>query len=1054
MIQRRLKAIPTWLGLLLASLIPGLFWVGEAGAQGEVLHRGESPRLVSTLPVQSKHRILDQRLDFNLHDVPLPVALEMLARTGIALVYPTELVGNRGPVSCDCEGLTGTQALHQILSNTGLEYDLLATGEVILRERPGGTQQRTGIIRGRVIDHQSGEGISGVNIWLVGTELRAVTTREGNYILRNVPAGPQRIRAERLGYIRTEQVVTLNEADTMTVNLAMSIDPVTLSPLEVRVSTGSMIATERRAIGTSMAVIDAAELEASGVRDLKELLQGRIAGATSFGSTAIAGEAQHILIRGASSFMMDQTPLIYIDGVPVDVGNSAMNQKGMPNAYEDAESGAHLRLDDLVLDEVERIEIIKGPAATTLFGAEGINGVIQIFTKRGSPGSSRISVNIDQGFKTLNKRKTFVKGSPYVKELDKLFRSPRNHTFTGTMSGGFGDVSYNLSGTHYRDDGIVPGNDEDKTTLRVSLRALPRENLSVQLSGTFVHRSFNSRSYTQLFRYADLGYDEEEEFVHETIMDALENGRKRNLKLNRFYGSLSLNYTPFSFWRNNVTVGLDESLEVNETVGYSGQENGVTRERRERDFTRSSVKFHTTLAYPNTGSLTSTFTAGVEAYQERTSRFRMRGNNLPNNRVTNFDQAEQLLGGDSSYPTDIYTALGSVGIFVQEQLGFFDRFFLTGGFRMDGNTAFGRNLGFQAFPKVNAAYVHDITPWWTTKLRAAWGESGKAPEPFLRDMTLNLSRSAMTGLPQYTLDYPGNADLKPEKGSEVEIGAEMYFFRNRAIFEVNYFRQETKGALLHMPISWVSGFRRGPLGNIGALRSSGLEVTTRLTPYRRGARSLTMGFNLTHMIEDGVITKIGDYDKLYFTNQTTNWRNFDGMGLGMSVRELLFRSIFNDPVSNYSVMEPAGSKVPTTYGGFNLTYNHRAGTQIYIDLAYRLGGRAFDHVLARRDVAKGLYGSTSSHVPEVALNRYIIRTDQLKLTTIRANYRLPSKIARLIAKQVDLSFQASDIFSMDVFKRGEPGMVPIDGFSLTGTGSVGYALPNPQSYKLGLRMNF
>jgi len=1044
-----------WLWSALGCVILHASWAGLAYAQ-DGLSGYRRSHFMEVAARNSAARPLTQRVSFTLRDVPLDSALNALARSGVPLIYQTDLVEKRAVVSCNCRGVTAAEALDQILGEGGLEYEVLGSGEVVVRARPAWEEQQFGTVRGRVVDLQSGEGLSAVSITIVGTEVSTVSGTNGSYVLRNVPTGIQRIRAERLGYRAVEQVITVADSGATVVNLAMSLDPVTISPLDVQVSTGSMVSVERRRIGTSMAVIDSEEIEASGARDIREILVGRVAGAASFTNGGLNGEGGHILFRGASSFLMDETPLIYVDGVPVDVGHSAMNRKGLQNSYYEGNDGAHLRLDDLVLDEIERIEIIKGPAATTLFGSEGINGVIQIFTKRGSPGSSRITVSTEQGMKTLNRRKSFIGDSPYRDVLDNLFREPRTQTYTATLSGGFGDVSYNMTGSYYMDDGVAPGNDERRTTFRVSFRSMPRENLSLQLSGTFLRRILHSRQYRQLFQFADLGPEADDgSFVHKTIEEALERGQRREMELSRVYGSVTVNYSPFSFWQNRLTIGLDESDEVNDLIGVVNAADGIRRERRERDFQRTSANLTSTITYPQSGPFTSTFTIGGEVTRDETQRFRLIGAQLPNMKVTNFDQAEQLRGGDTSYPTDQYTAVATVGLFVQEMIGLFDRLYLTAGLRADGSTAFGRDLGFQVYPKFNAAYVHDLTPWWSAKLRFAWGQSGKSPEPFLRDLTLNLTRNAINNAPMYVLGYAGNSNIKPERGTEIEVGLEQFFFRNRATLEASYFHQTTKDALLYMPISRLSGFIRGPMGNIGALRSQGVELTANFVPIQaRGGRSLRLGFTLTHMMENGVITDLGDYTYLSFANQTANWRILDGLQVGRSVRDLIIRSTFTtgeDPNGDKFV---AGSRVPRTFGGINVTYQHSPGRSVSLSMSYGLGGHGFDAVLAQRDLAAGLIPSNTYFVPETALTRYVFKTDHLKVGRLRATYRLPRSLIAGFARQADLTFQADNILSLDLYKRGDPTLVPVDGHGPAATGSVEYVVPSPQVYRLGLRMSF
>lgn len=1008
---------------------------------------------ISSHRSEQRPSTLARRVDLKVRRVPLRNALERLERDGIPLAYSSDIVNASIQVTCDCEQQTVGSVLRQITDKTDIVFRELTDGNVVLYTVEKTTPVRSASIRGRVMDSESGSGLSGVVVTIVDQRRQAMTQENGAYLITDVPTGPQQIRAERLGYHPVEQLINVPSDGVLAVNLVMRINPIALSPLEAKVSTGSVIATEAKRIGNAMVVISEEEVTLSGAQNLVDLLKGRAVGVMSIINSGQNGAGGHIQLRGASSFFMEQGPLIYVDGVPVDGGNSGLNRRGMINGEGDTNVGTGIRLDEISIDQIERVEIVKGPAATTMYGTDAINGVIQIFTKRGTPGQTRITARMQQGVSLLKIGGTFIESSFFRDQLRDLFKDPRTQNYSTAINGGFGDVSYTLSVTHDRNAGVVVGNDEGQTGIRTSIRAVPKEQLSVLVSGNFVQRSFNSREYRQLFQYADLGITETS-FRPSSIEDALENGNRTSTRVSRLYGAATVNYQPLSIWQNRITLGVDQSTERNETVGIGVPTDGITRQFIQREFRRWSANYVATLAYPQIGTVTSTFSFGAQGQRDETQRFRFRGIHLPSRQVTSFDQAEQFLGGDSNNPTDLYSAVASIGFFAQEQIGFYDKLFLTGGIRVDGNSSFGSDFGLQAYPKAAISYVLEPASNWTTKLRAAWGKSGKAPQPFASKLTFSLGRDRMSQAPMLKISDVGNEQLRPEVGSEYEVGIENYFWNNRASVEVNAFQQTTVDAMLRSPISAVTGVFRGPQANIGGLRSRGVELAARVTPIRRPGTTLVLGLNATHMFENGMVTDIGEYGFLSFSNQTAAWRILDGIEVGRSIRDLIFHSLYTTGDDPFGDKESAGSRLPKTFGGVNADLQAFGGFRIYANMTYGFGGRGFDYVLASRDVAAGLVPSVSTFDPDVAKTRYVFNTDYVRMDMLRVLYRVPSNLIRSIGDDVEVWAEATNLFTLEKIGRGDVTTAMVDGARAGTTGVVDYVVPTPQAYRVGIKVTF
>lgn len=997
------------------------------------------------------------RVNLDVQNVSLDNALQRLVRAGAPLVYPTSLVANVRSVTCRCRDVTLAHALQTLLEGTLITYrEIATTGQIALVPAPPSTPPplkiAAGTVRGRAIERSNGAPIVSAAVHVAGTDRGALTNADGRYIIPNVPAGTYWVRATRIGLRPDSQQVRVEDNGTAEANFALSVDPVTMNPLDVTISTGSIAATERKKVGNSIAVITADEIVLSGARDLPELLRGRVLGVDVMRNSGANGTGGNITVRGVSSIIQDQTPLVYVDGVPVDVGASALNGRGLNGP--DKNVGSQLRIDELNLDQVERIEIIKGPAATTLYGTQGINGVIQIFTKRGVPGQTRIIVSMEQGTSKLRRDDDFAIDLAYRDAFLSQFRNPRLQEYHAALTGGSGDISYSVGATHNRDDGYIPNNGEQRTSVATSFRVVPNERLSVQLSGNLVQRHFESAA---LYGGSN----------RVSLQNFLATAPVTDTDVGRMYGSLAVSFMPLPYWQNRLTVGIDDNSEVNERVGLSGTPATINRDRTTRDFRRTSANFVSTLSYPREGRITSTLSVGGEANHDETTALRIQGIGLPDVRTIDFDLATTISGGAlGQIPTDRSTKVAQVGGFIQEQLGFGDRLFLTAGLRVDGNSSFGDDFGLQTYPKLAASYVLQPRQWWNAKLRTAWGKSGQAPPPFAKDLSFTLSRpqsGAQSGQPIVILLDPGNSNLRPEIGTEWEIGVENYFFGNRAAFEINYFRETTKDAHIRAPLPLSSGFASGPLANVGQLRSKGLEAAVRVTPYDTRSSSVEIGFTLTHLFESGLITELGSDPVLTTTNQGFDYGTFQGLQEGFSVRDLYYTSVFTDtthpPYTGREIIR-VGSRVPTTYGGVNLTARFLERARLYANMIYNAGGYGFD--LNRFDVDRtlGYLGATTSYsnnaFPREFQDRYVFRTDQIRLDIVRLVYQLPTSIASRFARAREAEFwvEGSNMMSWDVFDRGDPEAVPVESSAFGYTGQRPLVAPRPQMYKAGVRMTF
>ena len=246
-------------------------------------------------------------------------------------------------------------------------------------------QDAGGSVSGRITDVATGQPIPQARVILAGTQNGTITAENGRYTLRVARTGPVTLEIFRIGYEARKLTVTIMAGAPVVADVQIKQAAFSLAAVVTTV-TGQQRKVELANATTQIAVGDKiAELPVS---NMGNLLSGRAAGVQVV-SAGATGAGSRIRIRGQSSLSLSNEPIVIIDGVRMTstAGSSAIGVGG---------SGPS-RIDDLNPEEIESIEVIKGPSAATLYGTEAANGVINVTTKRGKAGKTRWNVYTENG---------------------------------------------------------------------------------------------------------------------------------------------------------------------------------------------------------------------------------------------------------------------------------------------------------------------------------------------------------------------------------------------------------------------------------------------------------------------------------------------------------------------------------------------------------------------------------------------------------------------------------------------------------------------------------
>lgn len=248
------------------------------------------------------------------------------------------------------------------------------------QQSPGGSLAVT------VTDAASTRPVEAARVFVVGTSIAAATAADGKITLRGIPAGLQTVRFLRVGYAEQTKTVTIAAGEMVTLSVAMSVAAINLQPV-VTTATGEQRRVE---IGNATANIDAAKvMEAAPVTNLNDLLNSRAPGVTVI-SGSQTGTGARIRVRGMNSVSLSNEPIWIIDGIRMTSNRASFST--VTGSGGDTGGNNASRVGDLNPEEIESIEVVKGPSAATLYGTDAANGVILVTTKKGRAGAARWSV--------------------------------------------------------------------------------------------------------------------------------------------------------------------------------------------------------------------------------------------------------------------------------------------------------------------------------------------------------------------------------------------------------------------------------------------------------------------------------------------------------------------------------------------------------------------------------------------------------------------------------------------------------------------------------------
>jgi TonB-linked SusC/RagA family outer membrane protein len=738
---------------------------------------------------------------------------------------------------------------------------------------PAIAQAQNATLVGKVTDAATSAPISGASVLIGGTTLVSVTNDAGEYSIANVRPGLVTVSVQRIGYQAKGDTVRLAPGARVTKDFTLSA---TVSRLSEVVVTGVTGDTRRAAQAAVVATISASDVVRNApISNVNELLQSRLPGVSVNAASGSVGTSRQIRIRGASSISLSNQPLIFIDGIRVSEAQNSLNVGGQVTD----------RLNDLNPDDIESIEVVKGPAAATLYGADASAGVIQIITKKGKLGASTFEQNlrfdvstIDQNFTppdnfarctaatvaatSLNPLcrgqavGTLVQDNPLVRTGAFRQGSERNIGWTGR--GGGSNYGYFLSATGDKAIGTLDVNRFERYGFRSNVNLVPNSQFKVDIGlnvlqsntrlpdndnngfgwlGGGLLGSPNTRTEDNTGNDGWFGNNRGPDQIR-AIVNALETRRTQV--------NVTGTYQPTDWFTNRATIGADLSRDEftnfyprNNINAYGGLLSVGDNTQGRLGFDRYTIDYLGTVrrtlgADQQWGVNVS---GGMQSIITRSDFAEANGNGFISNAANSIVNASQRTG------TQTFSETKAIGWLGELQISNSDKRFLQLGARVDKNSAFGQRSPAFFLPRIGGSWVVSEESFFDglsnaisqLRFRAAYGTTGRAPGPTAALTTFTGAPTAITGtaLPGVILGNPGNDTLRAERGTEFEAGFDLSTWNDRVSVEFTYFDKRTKDLLLAVPQAPSLGFTSNPFANIGAVSNKGLELVVTANLVRR-----------------------------------------------------------------------------------------------------------------------------------------------------------------------------------------------------------------------------
>jgi TonB-linked SusC/RagA family outer membrane protein len=704
---------------------------------------------------------------------------------------------------------------------------------------------QTKVITGTITSAVAGEGpIPGVTIQVKGTSIGTITDADGKYRI-DVPSNATTLVFSFVGMKNQEVLI----AGKTVIDGILESD---IFGLDEVVVTGVPTGTPTKKLGFAMSKVQGDILEAVPAVDASNALRGKVAGVSIVQSQG-DGSAE-VSIRGAKSIYGNISPLIIVDGILTTQG-----------------------LGDINTDDIERIEVVKGAAASSLYGSLAAGGVVQIITKRGKERLGlHMELRSEYGVSDIEKKypaamehpfKVNANGSfdmssgdrqldtqwhtfaPYYKLYDNVDLILSNQAYKNTnFSLSNSGKEYSLyTSAQYQSKGGVSNllDPETQLTVRVNTDFFPTQKFTAKIStsysqistspvsrgdqGTFFSSALLIEPFIDLtekdsdgdYMVNPTGFDIQNANIQNPLYQY--NKIEYQRVTQRFVGGIDLKYQLTPELSASISQSFDKSWYYSSTfypVGYKTQTNNPQLNNGNYAISESRSSYEVTSAqmvYNKTFGTVNLGVVGKYLYEHRLDdAFDANGYSLQTVGVYDLGITGATGRGMGSSQQEYITK----NFFLSTDLSYKDKIIANALIREDGSSLFGADARWQTFWRGSLAYriTEDIKiPGFNElKARISYGTAGRRPEWKGQYETFSVTSA---GIFARNL---GNNNLKPAVNKEIEIGIDGTIL-DKFTFQISYANSTVKNDFVWRTLSSVTGYTQ-QYQNLGAVKSSSFEV--------------------------------------------------------------------------------------------------------------------------------------------------------------------------------------------------------------------------------------
>ena len=867
------------------------------------------------------------------------------------------------------------------------------------------TNKVTGVVR-----DANGDPLIGATVKVKGTNRGTATDIDGKYSIAAAPGSTLVIT-----YVGSQPMEVTVTGSTM--DVAMQDNNTNLSEVVV---TALGIKKDRKSLGYAVDDLKADELMRNKNTNAINSLAGKIAGVNITQSSGAAGSGAQIILRGGTSLERDNQPLFVVDGVIYDNSASVVGNSGFDGMLATATTNAN-RVMDINPEDIENMSVLKGPAASALYGSKAANGVVIITTKRGHEGNVEINLSakyistwakylpetqkkykrgyIEQHYNADGSYKDFsydnrsynswgAPANPGEEAFDNIgnfFQRGGAWDTNLSISGGYKNGNFFLSGSFYDQDGIIPTTGYKKATFRFN--GEQRYKIFTFTANAAYSQARTVKTLTSAALYGDAGsgtmyslynwnpFDDMRKYLNEdgsraSLRPDLMPWEERNNpywilnkdrltdNTERFTGNFNVKADLTDWWWVSYRMGIDSYTTENANKLAAGGthkelwKNGMYSENSRRYqylSTNLMTNFNKQFGDFNFNLLLGT----ASEYTKSVSNYRMAWNF----QVPEFYAFDNALKEDRDF-SNYKSRKRLVGVYGEFRVDWRNAIFLTVTGRNDWSSTLPKENRSYFYPSVSGAIVFtelmgESRPDWLTfgKLRASWARVGKDTSPYVTNTYLwpvGTYLQGMTGVGNTWTT--GNPFLKPEITESTEIGLEMRFFQNRLHFDYAFYTNNSFNQIMEPRLSNYIGYILRKV-NAGDVYNKGMEFTIGGIPVQNNDFTWETSLNISgnrgtvkHLIDGMNIlyvtdVQVGSARAASFNNG--NFMAISGSELDRDPNGNLILDGNNMPTGGKDDKLEIGNREPKFAGGWNntLTWKNWSFNMLW---EFRVGGHVYN----------------------------------------------------------------------------------------------------------------